>query len=562
MVGASASGVQIADELISAGRDVVLAVGRHTRMPRRYRGRDGFWWLEATGRLARTIDQIPTAAARRENSLQLIGRRAATSRPRPRPANAARARCTAAGPTRPVEGTVASFAADLADRCAEADRRMHHFLDAVDGYLERVGPTGEVLPVVRPLPLEMADPATRLDLATENIRTVLVAAGYRPHHPWLNVPVLAANGSIRQHRGVNPGPGPVRRGPVLPAPPRLGIHRRSAARRPLGRQPPRWAARCRIRPVPEPGGRGMTAAYDVVVVGGRIAGASTALLLAHAGVSRARRPWPPRQRHCLHPRSDAGGVLQLSRWGVLPDVIAAGTPPIRKVVFHYTDRQPVRVTLRPSAGVDALYAPRRHLIDRLLVDAAAAAGAEVLHETTATELLRDPRGRVAGVRVLGRRGNTADLPASFTVGADGLRSTVAAGVAAPVLRQGMTEGAFLYRYFEDLPAEGYEWAYGDRAAAGLDSHQRRDLRLRGDRTGRASPTATRRQRGGLQHRSRDRRPRLRRTGCRRHPCEQPPRLGRSPRLPAALLGTGLGAGRGRRLLQGPHHHPRNERRHA
>jgi putative flavoprotein involved in K+ transport len=193
VVGASASGVQIADELISAGREVVLAVGRHIRMPRRYRGRDAFWWLEATGRLARTIDDAPDRdAARRENSLQLVGRQDPEVRDRDLDG---------------VEGTVASFAVDLADRVAEADRRMHHFLDAVDDYLERVNPAGEVLPVVRPLPLEVAEPATRLDLATENIRTVLVAAGYHPHHPWLSVPVLARDGSIRQHRGVTLVPG-------------------------------------------------------------------------------------------------------------------------------------------------------------------------------------------------------------------------------------------------------------------------------------------------------------------------------------------------------------------
>ena len=75
VVGASASGVQIADELARSGRDVVLAVGRHTRMPRRYRGMDVFWWLETTGRLARTIDEMPDpVAARREPSMQLVGR--------------------------------------------------------------------------------------------------------------------------------------------------------------------------------------------------------------------------------------------------------------------------------------------------------------------------------------------------------------------------------------------------------------------------------------------------------------------------------------------------------
>jgi putative flavoprotein involved in K+ transport len=64
-----------------------------------------------------------------------------------------------------------------------------------------------VLPAVRPLALEVAEPVTRLDLAAESIGTVLVAAGYHPHHPWLHVPVLAADGSIRQHRGVTPVPG-------------------------------------------------------------------------------------------------------------------------------------------------------------------------------------------------------------------------------------------------------------------------------------------------------------------------------------------------------------------
>ena len=74
VVGASSSGVQIADELARSGRDVVLAVGRHTRVPRRYRGMDIFWWLETTGRLARTIDQMPDPELPAAPSMQLIGR--------------------------------------------------------------------------------------------------------------------------------------------------------------------------------------------------------------------------------------------------------------------------------------------------------------------------------------------------------------------------------------------------------------------------------------------------------------------------------------------------------
>ncbi|HVD81120.1 MAG TPA: FAD-dependent oxidoreductase, partial [Propionibacteriaceae bacterium] len=136
--------------------------------------------------------------------------------------------------------------------------------------------------------------------------------------------------------------------------------------------------------------------YDVIVVGGRIAGASTALLLARAGV---RVILVDRDRHGSDTLSThglmRGGVLQLSRWGVLPDVVAAGTPPVRDVVFHYADGEKIRVAIRPRAGVDALYAPRRHLLDRLLVDAAAAAGAEVAHQSTVTALLCDTTGRVS-----------------------------------------------------------------------------------------------------------------------------------------------------------------------
>jgi putative flavoprotein involved in K+ transport len=209
VVGASASGVQIADELVSAGRDVAIAVGRHTRMPRRYRGMDAFWWLEATGSLARTIDDVPDRdAARRETSLQLVGRGDPEMRDRDLDLLSLQARgVRLLGRLHGAAGTVASFADDLADLVADADVRMHRFLDSVDRYVERVGLVREVLPAIRPLALDLPNPVTRLDLAAEGIGTVLVAAGYRPHHPWLRIPVLAADGSIRQCRGVTSVPG-------------------------------------------------------------------------------------------------------------------------------------------------------------------------------------------------------------------------------------------------------------------------------------------------------------------------------------------------------------------
>jgi putative flavoprotein involved in K+ transport len=209
VVGASSSGVQIADELARSGRDVVLAVGRHTRMPRRYRGMDVFWWLEATGRLARTVDEVPDPdRARNEVSMQLVGRVGADPVESAVDLGALQRRgVRLTGRLLGLHGHAATFGDGLAVLTADADRRMHAFLDSVDRYVDRTGLTREVLPPVRPGAVRPLPAPTRLDLRAEGIGTVVLATGHRPDHGYVDLPVLAADGTFRQTRGVTEAPG-------------------------------------------------------------------------------------------------------------------------------------------------------------------------------------------------------------------------------------------------------------------------------------------------------------------------------------------------------------------
>ena len=212
VVGASASGVQIADELARSGRDVVLAVGRHTRVPRRYRGMDLFWWLATTGRLARTIDEMPDASvARREPSMQLIGGSGAdlveSVESEVDLAALQRRGVRLAGRLQSLQGSAATFGSELATLAGDADRRMHALLDSIDRYVDHVGLTREVLAPVRPARVPLVTAPSRLDLRAEGIRTVVLATGYRPENEWVDLPVTNADGSFRQSRGVTDLPG-------------------------------------------------------------------------------------------------------------------------------------------------------------------------------------------------------------------------------------------------------------------------------------------------------------------------------------------------------------------
>jgi 2-polyprenyl-6-methoxyphenol hydroxylase-like FAD-dependent oxidoreductase len=201
---------------------------------------------------------------------------------------------------------------------------------------------------------------------------------------------------------------------------------------------------------------------DVVVVGARCAGAATALLLARRGhrvlvLDRARKGSDTLSTHALM----RGGVVQLRRWGLLDEIVAAKTPPIRQTRFQYGD-ETTTLNLGSSGGVDALYAPRRTVLDRILVDAAVAAGVEVRFGVSVTGLDRDSDGRVTGVV-----GRDFRAKARLTIGADGARSLVAREAGAATLRTGVGSGAVVYGHWAGLDVTGFEWYYLPDATAGL-----------------------------------------------------------------------------------------------
>jgi putative flavoprotein involved in K+ transport len=201
VVGASASGVQIAHEIQRSGRPVTLAVGEHVRGPRVYRGRDIHWWMEAAGVLDERYDEVDDIVrARRVPSMQLAGS--------PERATFDLNALTSIGVQlvgrwAGINGSQAQFSGSLRNKCELADLKLGRLLDTIDEWAIEAGLDNEVPPPHRFEPTNVPQSQRLgLDLASGEIRTIIWATGFRPNYSWLNVDVLDAKSMVRHDGGV------------------------------------------------------------------------------------------------------------------------------------------------------------------------------------------------------------------------------------------------------------------------------------------------------------------------------------------------------------------------
>jgi len=206
VVGASASGLQLATEIQASGRQVTLAVGEHVRLPRIYRGKDIQHWMHVTGVLDEKYDAVDDIRrARGVSSPQLVG----TSDRRTLDLNAlSGAGVLLAGRLAGVRDGKLQFSGSLRNVCKLADLKMNRLLDAIDDWIAEQGVGDGIDPSKRFDPTRVPDsPCLGFDLAGGEIRTVVWATGYRPDYSWLEVPILDHKGQIRHDGGVVEAPG-------------------------------------------------------------------------------------------------------------------------------------------------------------------------------------------------------------------------------------------------------------------------------------------------------------------------------------------------------------------
>ena len=204
VVGASATGVQITDEVHRSGRPVTLAVGEHVRLPRVYRGRDIMWWMDRTGLHDEKYDEVDDIVrARRIPSPQLVGT----------PERATLDLNTLSdqgvrlvGPLVGFSDGTAQFSGSLRNKCTLADLKQGRLLDTIDEWVAEKGLDDEVGASRRFTPTRVEDsPPLTLDLARNGVRTVIWATGYEPDHAWVHVPVFDRKARLRHDGGVVTG---------------------------------------------------------------------------------------------------------------------------------------------------------------------------------------------------------------------------------------------------------------------------------------------------------------------------------------------------------------------
>jgi 2-polyprenyl-6-methoxyphenol hydroxylase-like FAD-dependent oxidoreductase len=206
---------------------------------------------------------------------------------------------------------------------------------------------------------------------------------------------------------------------------------------------------------------------EVVVVGARCAGAATAMLLARQGhdvvlVDRYLTPHDTVSTHSIA----RSGVVQLARWGLLDAVLDEGTPPITHITFH-SGGSAERRRVADRAGVDHLIAPRRHVLDEVLLEAAIEAGVRVHTGVRISGIHRTGAGRVDGVYGTKRSGELVRFGGRFVVGADGLTSVVARSVGARIVDSRRSPGGTAYAYYGGIEWDGIEFYLGSGVFAGI-----------------------------------------------------------------------------------------------
>lgn len=203
VVGASASGAQIAEELQRSGRKVTLSVGDHVRVPRVYRGMDIHWWLDAIGLMDERYDEVEELRrARQVPSLQLVG---SASRRTLDLNSLAAIGVSLVGRVGGLRDGRLLCSGSLANLCRSADLKQERLLDRIDEYATEQRLDDELDAPDRPAPTRIPSPCTEVDVTM--INTVVWATGYRPHYPWLDTSLLDRKGAIRHDGGVMDQPG-------------------------------------------------------------------------------------------------------------------------------------------------------------------------------------------------------------------------------------------------------------------------------------------------------------------------------------------------------------------